>query len=206
MPELTPSSALLADLAWNLRRPIGVPDSTAEYDSKGSAVARILLCSLMRRIVLVLALVLPGSVCAQDSAESELKEILKSADQLANGFASCEGFFTFMSGFSRDQDKDAAAQYIKTFANGSRTAALWLLSSKYQADNPTLPPRKLGDFSQLVDGPAETERLRFAALAESGETALLEQQATQCHEMLAAFDPILQQFRQQMLGPGSPKP
>lgn len=160
----------------------------------------------MRTIVLSLALLLASSAHADDKANAELAAAMEDADGLAKTFASCEGFFTFMADFSRNNGQQASADYLKTFANGSRSAALWLLATKYQLDNPDAPARRLGDFGLLVDGPAETERLRFAALAEIGDMAPLEQQSELCKDMLAAFDPIMQQFRQRTLGPDAHRP
>lgn len=161
----------------------------------------------MRTIALTLALLLATtSAQADDKGNADLAATLKDADGMAKTFASCEGFFTFMADFSRNNGQPASADYLKTFANGSRTAALWLLSAKYQLDNPDLPGRRLGDFAQLIDGPAETERLRFAALAEVGDMEPIEEQSQLCKDMLAAFDPILQQFRQQFLGPDAAQP
>ena len=160
---------------------------------------------------LVLTILLAPLAYAQDAPTSaateteesatQMADALQNAGQLASMFAGCEGFFTFMAEFSNSSGKPAGADYIRTFANGSRTAALWLLAAKYAADNPSKPPRRLGEFASLVEGPAEVERLRFTALAEAGDIEPIEQQSKLCTEALAAFDPILQQLRTQTLAP-----
>lgn len=135
-----------------------------------------------------------------------LADTLNGSEESATALARCKGYWTWLSDIARTTGQPASADYLKTFANGAQTTALWIHSIKFQVDHPDEPPRTLGSFQPLIDGPADVEKMRMAALFEAQDTQAINQTAELCRALAEASDPILQELRKNLLKPTPAEP
>jgi len=135
------------------------------------------------------------SVSARELPDADRTTLGESA-QLAASFARCAGYWTWLSESTRRDGKPAGADYLNTYANGAYSSALWLLATRYAAENAEGPPRTYGSFGALIEGPRELERLRMTALEESGDIESISAAHTICEALTEGSETILSEMRQ----------
>lgn len=155
----------------------------------------------MSRLVplfLILAIA-PTAMAEKPPIDPELAETIRETEGMPEMFARCMGYWQWFGQYLEANGQPASGEYVRTYANGAQTAALWLLAAQYQVENPDKPPRRLGEFGHHLEGPADLERLRMAALAETGDSEAIEQANAHCLEVAQASHPLLQSLRKEML-------
>jgi hypothetical protein len=154
-------------------------------------------------VALGVSLAFGGSqaVAAQSQTDPRPAEAVRDSEKIANELARCNGYWEWLADAAEQMGRPSGAELLKTYANGARVGALWILSTKYQVDNPNSPPLTLGAFANLVEGPAEIERIRLNALLEGNDQAALNAMGEYCRNLATAVDPILQLARKQILAP-----
>lgn len=153
---------------------------------------------MLRVFLLTIGLAL--SAClpawAQDLSKAD-KENLEGSGELAATFARCAGYWTWFSEFNKRDGKPAVADYIRMYANGAYTSALWVLASEYALENQGGEPRTYGSFGELIDGPMEVERLRMTALEELDDIDAIKQQHASCEALTEGSEEIIKLIRQE---------
>lgn len=146
----------------------------------------------MRAALLALAL-LAGPVVAGDDLDAELRD----SGDVIGVLNRCVGYWTYLSEVSTRLGKPAAAEYIRLYGNGARTASMWMQAAKQQADSPDQEARTLGAYAELIDGPAEAELARLRALDEMEDAAALKQANDVCQATLPLVEQIIGELRAQ---------
>lgn len=132
-------------------------------------------------------------------ADESLHEMVRESAGAATLLSRCQGYWTWVAALQDSTGKAATAEFLRGYANGAQIGALWLHAAKYQVDNPERPARPLGDFSFLVDGPAETEANRLAALLEHGDATALKEMGDLCTATLPMVENIANILRAQVI-------
>lgn len=135
------------------------------------------------------------SAAAPPEVPAPLPQGVESINEMAASLAGCAGFWTWLSESTRRGGKPAAADYIKTYANGAYSSALWLLAAQYALENQDGEPRTYGSFGGSIDGSMEIERLRLTALEESEDMAEIERRYVECEALTSVSEMILKDMR-----------
>lgn len=122
---------------------------------------------------------------------------------LATDLSKCVGFYNFMSGFSKSQGDNAAAEHMHNMANGAKTSAAYSLSIQYAADNPNKSPKKFTDFYGFVDGRSETVYTHLMASYEAGQTDPMKELSVSCTALAEVQEGILNMMRKELYLPKS---
>jgi hypothetical protein len=132
-------------------------------------------------------------MAAPEAARAD-KESHDQAVEIANGFADCSAFWLFLSEFSLQQQKPAAAEGLKNLANGAKTTALYFLAMEWTVSHPN-EPRTYGSFSPQVDGRIDTSLVRYRAMAEMDDAEGIEIQGKVCQDLTSIQEETIQKIR-----------
>lgn len=155
---------------------------------------------MKRRHAVILSLLVAVGAPAPGLAEEFPEPDAPALREMTADYARCAGFWTWFSEWSIRSGKPASGAYIKTYANGAYTSALWLMSTHYFLENPGAPPRTYGSFGPAIDGLVETERLRLTALEEQADGQALLDRHGRCEAMTAGSEAIIQEMRKEAHG------
>lgn len=114
--------------------------------------------------------------------------------EIANGFADCSAYWQFLSEFSLEQNKPAAAEGMRNLANGAKTTALYFLAMEWTLSHPN-EPRTYGSFSPQIDGRIDTSLVRFRAMAEMNDAEGIEAQGHLCQGLTSIQEETIQKIR-----------
>ena len=110
-------------------------------------------------------------------------------------FVECAGLYESTAKSMGGQGKPAVAEHMHNMANGAKTAAAWTLWTKWHEDNPTKPPRRLGEWSESISVQADSQTARFAAMEEIGDWDYLKTRWELCTEVSKVQADIIRSLR-----------
>ncbi|MFP7721413.1 hypothetical protein [Lysobacter sp. A3-1-A15] len=133
---------------------------------------------------------------AQDESTFTSEESREFADQLTM----CAGYYGWLEEAAQALGRPAAADHIRGYRNGAKSAALYLEALAFRLDNPDAPARTYGSFSPLVDGPIESSKIRIRALQEAGNEEQIARMDQECEDLKEATGGIITLIREEMAG------
>jgi hypothetical protein len=142
---------------------------------------------------LCIALVVLFAVGSAKAQEGDLSQ--QDVDSMVDTYARCTALWEWTSGAMKEAGKEDTADYLHNMANGSRTAAQWILSSYNMLKFPEASPKKLGDWEPYLAPKIDGHLGHFKAMAELG--ASIKADLEMCTEMSAEQAKILEEMRKQ---------
>lgn len=157
----------------------------------------------MKLIAVLLLSCLPTlAAFSQDEPSEELDvadDWLENAEvlEMANALAQCAGLSEALSVVAEAMSKPASAKYLHESYNGGVVAASWLLA--FDHNTTTGDQRTLGEYSDYVDGIAQTSKTRILALIETGGVESVKPDMQKCAALNELQTYIVQEARKSWL-------
>lgn len=126
------------------------------------------------------------------------QDLLEDSEVATQVLSRCQGFWTWSADSMLAIGKPETSKFLQGYARGANIGALWLHATKFQSDHPSRQAKPLGDFKFLVEGPAEIESQRLAALQEMGDADEFKNELESMMELCQSTLPLVEQIGQMM--------